>query len=61
MDYYGVDKPDLRYGMELIDLTEALSSTDFKVFQSPCVKALCVKNGASLTRSQIDQFTGKSS
>ena len=59
MDYYGVDKPDLRYGMELIDLTEALSSTDFKVFQSPCVKALCVKNGASLTRSQIDQFTEK--
>ena len=59
MENYGVDKPDLRYGMELIDLTEALKSTDFKVFQSPCVKAICVKNGASLTRSQIDQFTEK--
>ena len=57
MDVYGVDKPDLRYGMELIDLTEALKNTEFKVFQSPCVKALCVKNGASLTRSQIDNFT----
>ena len=57
MDNYGVDKPDLRYGMELIDLTEALKNTEFKVFQSPCVKALCVKNGASLTRSQIDNFT----
>jgi aspartyl-tRNA synthetase len=57
MDYYGVDKPDLRYGMEMVDLTEALKGTEFKVFQSPCVKALCVKNGSSLTRSQIDNFT----
>ena len=57
MDLYGVDKPDLRYGMEMIDLTDALKDTEFKVFQSPCVKALCVKNGASLTRSQIDNFT----
>ena len=57
MNVYGVDKPDLRYGMEMIDLTEALKGTDFKVFQSPCVKALCVKDGASLTRSQIDNFT----
>lgn len=57
INVYGVDKPDLRYGMEMIDLTEALRGTEFKVFQSPCVKALCVKDGASLTRSQIDNFT----
>jgi len=57
MNAYGVDKPDLRYGMEMIDLTDALKGTEFKVFQSPCVKALCVKDGASLTRSQIDNFT----
>lgn len=57
MNLYGVDKPDLRYGMELIELTDALKDTEFKVFQSPCVKALCVKGGASLTRSQIDNFT----
>ena len=57
MDVYGTDKPDLRYGMEMVDLTEALKDTEFKVFKSPCVKALCVKNGASLTRSQIDNFT----
>ena len=43
--------------MELIDLTDALKNTEFKVFQSECVKAICVKNGASLTRSQIDNFT----
>ncbi|MBR2796019.1 aspartate--tRNA ligase [Candidatus Saccharibacteria bacterium] len=59
MDTYGVDKPDLRYGMELIDLTEIFKDTDFKVFKAPCVKALCVKGGAKLTRREIDEFTEK--
>ena len=57
METYGTDKPDLRYGMPLVDLTDALKDTEFKVFKSPCVKALCVKGGASLSRSQIDNFT----
>ena len=57
MEKYGTDKPDLRYGMELVDLTTALKDTDFKVFQTECVKAICVKNGATLSRSQIDNFT----
>ena len=57
MDTYGTDKPDLRYDMPLIDLTDVFKNTDFKVFKSPCVKALCVKGGASLSRSQIDNFT----
>lgn len=59
MEKYGTDKPDLRYGMEMIELTETFKATDFKIFKAPCVKALCVKNGASLTRSQIDIFTDK--
>ena len=59
MDTYGTDKPDLRYGMELINLTDVFKNTDFKVFKQPCVKALCVKNGASLTRREIDEFTEK--
>ena len=59
MDVYGVDKPDLRYGMELIDLTDVFSETEFKVFKQPCVKALCVKGGAELTRREIDEFTEK--
>ena len=57
METYGTDKPDLRYDMPLIELTDVLKNTDFKVFKSPCVKALCVKGGASLSRSQIDNFT----
>ena len=57
MNRFGVDKPDLRYGMELIDLTDTFKNTDFKVFKTPCVKAICVENGASLSHSQIDSFT----
>lgn len=59
MDIYGVDKPDLRYGMELVDLTEVFKETEFKVFKQPCVKAICVKGGAELTRREIDEFTEK--
>ena len=59
MNRFGVDKPDLRYSMELIDLKEALKDTAFKVFQAESVKAICVKNGATLSRSQIDNFTEK--
>ena len=57
MEKYGIDKPDLRYGMELVDLTETFAGTDFKVFQTDCVKAIRVPNGANLSRSQIDSFT----
>ncbi len=58
MEKYGVDKPDLRYDMQLIDLTEDLKGTKFAVFaKAECVKAICVKNGAELSRSQIDNFT----
>ena len=57
METYGVDKPDLRYGMELIDLTDVFEDTEFKVFKTECVKALCVKGGAKLTRREIDEFT----
>ena len=58
METYGSDKPDLRFGMELIELTDVFANTEFGVFkQAECIKAICVKNGASLSRKQIDQFT----
>lgn len=58
METYGSDKPDLRFGMELIELTDVFASTEFGVFKNAeCIKAICVKNGASLSRKQIDQFT----
>jgi aspartyl-tRNA synthetase len=62
MDRFGSDKPDLRFGMELIDLSSTLSGTGFGVFANTIsgggvVKAICVPGGASLSRKQIDQFT----
>lgn len=62
MDRYGSDKPDLRYGMELIDLSGELAGTDFGVFKNTLanggvVKAIRVAGGASLSRKQIDDFT----
>ncbi|MDX2776466.1 aspartate--tRNA ligase [Streptomyces caniscabiei] len=62
MDRYGSDKPDLRFGMELVDLSDALQATEFSVFANTIksggvVKAICVEGGASLSRKQIDQFT----
>lgn len=58
METYGSDKPDLRFGMELVELTDVFASTEFGVFKNAeCIKAICVKNGASLSRKQIDQFT----
>jgi aspartyl-tRNA synthetase len=58
MERYGTDKPDLRFGMELVELTDELQNTEFGVFKNAeCVKAICVKSGADLSRSQIDKFT----
>ncbi len=62
METYGSDKPDLRFGMELIDLSEELKNTEFGVFKNTlasggAVKAIRVEKAASLSRSQIDKFT----
>jgi aspartyl-tRNA synthetase len=62
MDRFGSDKPDLRFGMELVDLSAELAATEFGVFKNTLadggvVKAICVKGGAALSRSQIDTFT----
>jgi aspartyl-tRNA synthetase len=62
METYGSDKPDLRYDMKLTDLSSELAATEFGVFKNTLasggvVKAITVKGGASLSRSQIDKFT----
>lgn len=62
MDRFGTDKPDLRYGMELVNLSEELKNTEFGVFKNALdeggvVKAICVKGSSELSRSQIDKFT----
>ncbi len=62
MNRYGSDKPDLRFDMELVDLSDALQATEFGVFKNTLasggvVKAIRVEGGAGLSRSQIDNFT----
>ena len=59
---FGSDKPDLRFGMELVNLSEDFANTEFGVFggalkNGGVVKAINVKGGASLSRSEIDKFT----
>ncbi len=56
MDKYGTDKPDLRFGNELIELTDYFKNTPFRVFQAPYVGAVLFKGGASTPRRQFDAW-----
>lgn len=58
LEVYGSDKPDLRFDMQLVELTDVFSTTEFAVFKNAeCVKAIKVTQGQSLSRKQIDTFT----
>lgn len=63
MRRFGSDKPDLRNPLEIIDVADLVKDVDFKVFSAPAndpkgrVALLCVPNGASLTRKQLDDYT----
>ncbi len=59
---WGIDKPDLRFGMELNDISDIVADCDFKVFtdvvkNGGVVTAICLKDGASYSRKQIDELT----
>jgi aspartyl-tRNA synthetase len=54
MERYGSDKPDLRFGMILMELTEVFGSTGFNAFKAPCVKGIRVPEGAAKTRKELD-------
>jgi aspartyl-tRNA synthetase len=54
MRRYGSDKPDLRCDLELVDLTEHLAGTEFRVFQAEHVGAVVVPGGADYTRKELD-------
>ncbi len=62
IEKYGTDKPDLRFGMELIRLDSIVENSSFSVFKEQLqgggmVKGLCVKGGAELSRRTIDEYT----
>ncbi|WP_297436161.1 aspartate--tRNA ligase [uncultured Clostridium sp.] len=61
MSKYGSDKPDVRFGMEITDLSETVKDVDFMVFKSALenegsVRALCLKGGAAMGRKDLDRL-----
>ena len=58
MDFYGSDKPDVRFGMKIHEITDKVQGHGFSVFDSvEYVGAICVDGAASYTRKEIDQLT----
>jgi len=61
MDRYGTDKPDLRFGLEISDLSDIVAQSDFAIFSSAIanggrVKGICVPGCTAYTRSQLDEL-----
>lgn len=62
VENYGTDRPDLRFGMPLVRVDDIVQKSTFSVFLEQlsakgCVKALCVKGGAEMSRKDIDNYT----
>src|SRR4029450_5862965 len=56
MNRFGTDKPDLRFGQELVELTDYFAETPFRVFQAAYVGSVVMPGGASQPRKQLDAW-----
>ena len=56
MDHYGSDKPDLRFDLQITEVTDFFADTPFRVFQAPYVGAVVMPGGASQPRRQFDAW-----
>jgi aspartyl-tRNA synthetase len=54
---FGSDKPDVRFGMELVELTEVFAGTEAKAFQAPCIKGILVTGEGDISRNKLDGLT----
>ena len=59
LDRYGTDKPDLRFGMELVDLSPVFAGTGVRAFAGATVKAIVLSDGGSLGRGRIDALVDR--
>ncbi len=56
---YGSDKPDVRFGLELVDLSEVYAATEFRAFQADLVKAIRLPGEGGMSRAQVDKLVDR--
>jgi aspartyl-tRNA synthetase len=56
MERFGTDKPDLRFGMGLVDVGEVFAATEFRAFQADAIKAIKVAGAGAMSRAELDKL-----